>query len=109
VRLVRLSELSAETRARVLHHSEELLFHVRGERAPGLREEFAVMIASPVRFHASALDSENILGHLDPNELRVIHERFAKLLSLDLFNLIREEITRLSRLQHERETPSGDS
>jgi hypothetical protein len=93
----------------VLDHSDELLFHVRGERAPGLREEFAVMIASPVRFHASALDSENILGHLDPNELRVIHERFAKLLSLDLFNLIREEITRLSRLQHERETPSGDS
>lgn len=109
LRLVRLSELGAETRARVLDHSEELLFHVRGERAPRLREEFAVMVAAPVRFHASALSTGNVLGRLDANEIRVVHERFAKLLSLDLFNLIREEITRLRELQRRRQAHAEDS
>ena len=104
LRLVRLSELGAETRARVLDRGDELLFHVRGERTPRLRDELAVMIAAPVRFHASALDSENVLGHLEPNELRIVHERFAKLLSLDLFNLVRDEIVRLRERQRERET-----
>jgi len=103
LRLVRLGELSAETRARVLDHSEELLFHVRRERVPGLRDELAVMIAAPVRFHSTAVDAQRVLGRLDVNELRVVHERFAKLLSLDLFNLIREEISRLRQLQRERE------
>lgn len=107
LRLVRLSELGAETRARVVDQNEELLFHVRGERTPGLREEFAVMVAAPVRFHASALDAENVLGRLDTNELRVVHERFARLLSLDLFNLVRGEITRLRELQRSR-TQSQD-
>ncbi len=106
LRLVRLSELSAETRARTLAQHEELLFHVRGEQVPGLREDFAVMVVAPVRFHASALDTDNVLGHLDGNELRVIHERFAKLLSLDLFNLVREEIARLGELRSNRPPPS---
>lgn len=102
LRLVRLGELSTDTRARVLDHEDELLFHVRSDRTPGLREEFAVMLAAPIRFHASALDTENVLGRVDANELRVIHERFAKLLSLDLFNLVREEIVRLRDLQRQR-------
>ena len=106
LRLVRLSELSAETRARVLDHNDELLFHVRGDRVPGLREEFAVMVAAPVRFHASALDAQNVLGRLDVNEIRVVHERFAKLFALDLFNLIREEIVKLRELQRQRQTQS---
>lgn len=108
LRLVRLSELSADTRARTLDQNEELLFHVCGERAPGLREEFAVMVAAPVRFHASALDTDNVLGRLDRNELRVIHERFVQLLSLDLFNLVREKIARLRELQGGRQTQAGD-
>lgn len=102
LRLVRLSELSTDTRARVFDHQDELLFHVRGDRTPGLREEFAVMIAAPIRLHASALDTENVLGRLDVNEVRVIHERFAELLSLDLFNLVRGEIIRLRDSQRER-------
>lgn len=102
LRLVRLSELSADTRSRVLDHQDDLLFHVRGDRTPGLREEFAVMIAAPVRFHASALNTENVLGRLDMNEMRVIHERFAKLVSLDLFNLVRAEIVRLRDLQRQQ-------
>jgi hypothetical protein len=104
LRLARLSELSADARARVLDHDDELLFHVRGDRTPSLREEFAVMIAAPIRFHVSALDTENVLGRLDSNEMRVINERFARLLSLDLFNLVREEIIRLRDLQRRRQS-----
>jgi len=83
---------------------EPLILHVRIERTPALRDELAVMIAAPVRFHASALDSENVLGHLEPDELRIVHERFAKLLALDLVNLVRDEIVRLRERQRERET-----
>jgi hypothetical protein len=99
LRLVRSSELRPETRARVRDQDEELLFHVAADRVPGLREEFAVMVSAPVRFHATAVDAENVLGRLDGNELRVVHERFARLLSLDLFNLVRDEIARLRELQ----------
>jgi hypothetical protein len=104
MRLIRLSRLSPATQARVVGNQEQLLFHVQGERIPGLKEDFAVMIAAPIRFHASAIDAENVLGRLDANEVRVVHERFAKLLSLDLVNLIHEEISRLRELQLRRET-----
>jgi hypothetical protein len=66
----------------------------------------AETVAAPVRFHASALDAQNVLGRLDVNEIRVVHERSAKLLSLDLFNLIREEIVKLRELQRQRQAQS---
>jgi hypothetical protein len=102
LRLVRLSELSDDARARVVAQDDELLFHIAGERIPGLAEEFAVMIAAPVRVHVSAVDAKNVLGRLDVNELRVVHERFVKLHKLDVFNLVREEISRLKELQQRR-------
>jgi hypothetical protein len=104
LRLVRLSRLSPQTQARVVDQEEELLLHVKRDRVPRLKEDFAVMIAAPVRFHASAIDSDNVLGRLDASELRLVHERFAKLLSLDLVNLIRAEINRLGEVQQRRET-----
>lgn len=99
LRLVRLSELDNEARDRVVAQEDELLFHVKSESAPGLAEEFAVMIGAPVRVHRSAVDSEHVLGRLDANELRVVHERFVSLYGLDLLNLIRAEIERLRELQ----------
>jgi hypothetical protein len=102
LRLVRMSRLSAATQARVVDEEEELLFLIKAERVPGLKEDFAVMIAAPVRFHASAIDSEHVLGRLSANELRIVHDRFARLLSLDLANLIREEISRLRELQRRK-------
>lgn len=104
LRLVRLSTLSEEARRRVIAHEDELLFHVRGERVPGLADEVAVMIAAPVRAHVSAVDAGHVLGRLDVNELRVVHERFAKLHKLDLLNLVRDEIVRLKDLARSRET-----
>lgn len=107
LRLVRLSALTAETRARVLDGEEELLIHVKGERVPGLEEEFAVMAAAPIRFHSSAVDAKNVLGRLEARELRTVHERVARVLSLDLVNLIREEIARLAELQRRQAEPDA--
>ena len=106
LRLVRLGELHDEARDRILADEDELLFHVKSERAPGLAEEFAIMLAAPVRVHRSAVDSGDVLGRLDANELRVVHERFVKLYGLDLLNLIRDEIARLRELQERRESAS---
>ena len=106
LRLVRLGVLSDEARERVVAGRDALLLPVRKERAPRLAEEFAVMIGAPVRVHASALDVENVLGRLDADELRVVHERFAKLHRLDLLGLVREEIDRIRALQ-ERRRSSG--
>jgi len=102
LRLVRLSELSLEARARAVSGGDPLLFPVPGEKVPGLAEAFAVMIAAPVRVHRSAVDSENVLGRLGASELRIVHERFAKLHQLDLSNLVREEINRLKELARRR-------
>ena len=102
LRLVRLSALDAEIRARVAAQQDQLLFHVARARTPGLAEEFAVMIAAPVRVHVSAVDTENILGRLDANELRIVHERFVKLHKLDVLNLVREELNRMRELQERR-------
>jgi hypothetical protein len=107
LRLVRLSELSEEARARVVAQQDPLLFHVSGARIPGLAEELAVMIAAPVRVHVSAVDAENVLGRLDASELRVVHERFIKLHKFDLRNLVHEEITRLRELQRQRPPGRG--
>jgi hypothetical protein len=99
LRLVRLGELREETRARVVAREDELLFHVRGERVPGLAEELAAMVAAPVRVHASAVDAENVLGRLDAAELRAVHERFVKLHGLDLLELVRDQLERLEQLR----------
>ncbi len=109
LRLVRITELPAELRAAVVAHEDEFLFHVPPDRTPGLREEFAVMIAAPVRVHISAVDSVDILGRLDANELRVVHERFVRLHGLDLLDLIADRIHDLRRLQEEPPQPGSAS
>jgi hypothetical protein len=107
LRLVRLSALAGGLRPGVVAQAEELLFYVRPDRAPSLSEEFAVMIAAPVRAHLSAVDATNVLGRLDASELRVVHERFVKLHKFDLLNLVRAEIEHLKQLREEEHAPSG--
>jgi hypothetical protein len=99
LRLVRLGELHEDTRAAVVAHEDESLFHVRPERVPGLAEELAVMIGAPVRVHVSAVEEGDVLGRLDADELRVVHERFVKLHGFDLLELVRDQIDRLKRLR----------
>jgi hypothetical protein len=102
LRLVRLSELREETRAKVVAHEDELLLHVRRERVPGLAEDFAVMIGAPVRVHVTAVDDADVLGRLGNDELRAVHERFVKLHGFDLLELVRDRIGRLEQLRSER-------
>ena len=102
LRLVRVSELREETRAKVVAHEDELLFHVPRERVPGLTEDFAVMIGASVRVHVSAVDESDVLGRLAADELRVVHERFVRLHGFDLLELVRDQIDRLEQLRSER-------
>ena len=99
LRLVRLGELREEARAPVVAGEDELLFHVRPERVPGLAEELAAMIAAPVRVHVSAVDATDVLGRLEADELRAVHERFARLHRLDLLGLVRDRVDRLRKLR----------
>lgn len=107
LRLVRLSELREETRARVVGGGDELLVPVDGKRVPGLAEELAVMIGAPVRVHVSAVDASNVLGRLDADELRVVHERFVELHGFDLLGLVRGQIDRLKQLRREEHGNPG--
>ena len=52
------------------------------------------MIAAPVRVHSTALDAENVLGRLAPDELRAVHGRFARFHRLDVLEAVREELRR---------------
>ena len=104
LRLARLSTLGSDERARAVAQQDDFLFSIEPARVPGLSESCAAMIAAPVRVHATAVDIENVLGRLEASELRVVHERFAKLFRLDLVNLVKDEIVRLGELQQRRRT-----
>jgi hypothetical protein len=95
LRLLRLSELSAEEREAVRDQREPLLFHLRPERMPSLPEESAALISAPIRVHESALDTRQALGQLDKNEIRVLCERFVGYWRFDLHQLLVAKIREL--------------
>ena len=97
LRLVRCSELTERSRAAVLAQQDEALYHVPRERTPALEEDFAVMIAAPVRVHETAVDTANVLGRLEPAELRSVHASFVRVHGLDVLEVVRDELGRLRR------------
>jgi hypothetical protein len=88
LRLWRFGKLTAEEQKAVREGETEDLFHLRPESFGGLEEENAARISSSLRLPLSAIDMTGPLGSVNENELRVIHERLARLHDLDLRNLI---------------------
>jgi hypothetical protein len=100
LRLIRLSKLSEAEQEAVRRQADPGLFHLSPDRFD-LPEENAAMIAAAVRVHESAIAGE-AAGHLDPNELRVVHERVASHYGLNLNMLVRDELRRLAEEQARR-------
>jgi hypothetical protein len=88
LRLWRFGKLTAEEQRAVREGETEDLVHLRPESFGGLEEENAARISSSLRLPLSAIDMTGPLGSVNENELRVIHERLARLHDLDLRNLI---------------------
>ena len=97
LRLLRLDELPADEQQDVRDQREPQLFHLRPERFSGLSEESAAMVTAPVRVHRTALDTREVLGQLDKNELRVLVERFVAHWQFDLRQVLATKLRELRR------------
>lgn len=97
LRLVRLDRLDEDEAQRVREQREPGLFHLKGDRFPGLEEESAAMVSAPIRIHQSAVDLSSLLGRLDQNEMRVLAERFVTYWQFDLHQLLVGKIRELLR------------
>lgn len=100
LRLLRLGKLSAREREVVRSNEDPGLYHLDPDRF-NLPEENAAIIATLVRVHRSAIDPQPV-GHLDDDELRVIHERVGTHYGFDLRQLVRQELERLAEAQRRR-------
>jgi hypothetical protein len=99
LRLLRLGELSPDERQDVRDQREPQLFPLRPERFSGLSEESAAMVTAPIRVHQTALDTREILGRLDRNDLRTLTERFVDYWQFDLRRVL---VAKLRELQRQR-------
>jgi hypothetical protein len=100
LRLVRLSTFSEAEREVVRAGGDPGLLHLPPERFD-LPEENAAIIAALVRVHESAIDRD-LVGRLDQDELRGVHERIARHYGLDLHGLVRAELQRIAEAQRRR-------
>lgn len=88
LRMVRLEALSASEQEGIRAHREPSLFHLAVKpQKYGLSKEMAVDLNALVRIHRSAFVPRAV-GRLDDNEMRVIGERLAEHLDIDLEPLI---------------------
>ena len=88
LRMVRLEALEAGQREAIRQHREPSLFHLPVRPAKyGLSKEMAVDLNALVRVHATAM-LPRAVGALDDSEMRVIGQRLATHLDIDLEPLI---------------------
>lgn len=87
LRMVRLEELGEDHQARIREQLEPSLFHLSIRDRYGLSKEVAVDLNALVRVHASAF-LPNAVGRLDDNEMRLLSQRLAEHLDIDLELLI---------------------
>jgi hypothetical protein len=102
LRLKRVGTISdPAARAQVKAHADPHLFYLEPRGFPGLAQENAVMTQTLMRLPVDALETHNSLGSLDPNELRVLHERVATFNGLDLEGLVIPKARQLLRESRE--------
>lgn len=106
----------SESWPRVVRQEHPLFLHLPAPTPRyGLREESVIALSSIGAVHRSAIAGRTPLGELDYGEMRIVSERLARLLSLDLGPLVaaraRELVLRLARLRDDDaehpETESG--
>jgi hypothetical protein len=104
LRLSRFGKLTATEQQAVRDQKHPTLFHLKLERFGTLPEENAVMVASLVRVHRSAIDRE-VSGRLDEYELRTVHERFLRFHGFDVHGLLDERIKQLAAARRSPSKP----
>lgn len=88
LRMVRLETLTDSEQESIRRRREPSLFHLPVKRPKyGLGKEMALDLNALVRIHRSAF-LPRAVGRLDDNEMRVIGERLAEHLDIDLEPLI---------------------
>lgn len=100
LRLFRLGGLTARQREIARSNEDPGLYHLDPGRFD-LPDENAAIIAALVRVHRTAIDAKPA-GRLDPDELRVVHERVVTYYGFDLRELVRQELQRLADAQRRR-------
>jgi hypothetical protein len=95
LRLRRLSRMTESARRVVRSGEDDGLFYLDPDRCPGLDEENAAIVETGMRLSVSALDLGRPLGRIDSDEVRVIHERFARAHQFDLRGLIEDKAREL--------------
>lgn len=91
LRMVRLETLNDEQKASIRDQREPSLFHLPVRRKYGLSKEMAIDVNALVRVHGSAF-APKAVGRLDDNELRVLGERLAEHLDIDLELVIAKQV-----------------
>ena len=106
LRIIRLEELARSHQEAIRSEREPSLFYLRADKAKyGMTKEGAIDLNAVVRIHESAIAGRTI-GRLDASELRVIGERLAEHLDLDLTLLIeRKARDMFERIAAIRERP----
>ena len=94
LRLLRLSRLEPDERARVLAGADDLLFPLDPARFH-LPEACAAIISALVRLDIAAIGSGASLGRLDGNESRAIGEGVIRHYGFDTRGLVERHITEL--------------
>jgi hypothetical protein len=92
--VARLGKFSPELAARVRRGDEPSLFHLAPGRY-GQDQENAIDLHSLARVNETAFPTGRPAGKLDTNVMRVIDERLARTLDLDLDTLIKAEAARM--------------
>ena len=94
LRMIRLEALDRDRREAIRRHREPSLFHLPVRPAKyGLSKEMAIDLNALVRVHASAM-LPRAVGALDDGEMRVIGQRLAEHLDIDLEPLIAAGVER---------------
>jgi hypothetical protein len=90
LKLAALTKIAPTEQAKIRDAKEPSLFHLPAGRY-GLDHERAVDLNSLARVHKGAIPAGRPVGKLDANMMRVLDERLAKYLELDLSTLIKAE------------------
>lgn len=105
LRIIRLEELEPHRQQRIREQREPSLFYLQVQPAKyGMTKEGAIDLNALIRIHESAIAGTPI-GRLDANELRVVGERLAEHLDLDLQRLIERKAGELLERLAARKEP----
>lgn len=90
--MVGLETLSDEQKASIRDQREASLFHLPARpNKYGLSKEMAIDVNALIRIHGSGFVPKTV-GRLDDNELRVLGERLAEHLDIDLEPLVTKQV-----------------